>query len=52
MQSGLQEHAGEVQEVTNQLPDASQGIPKVPEQVDDSIHASGIVEIASDDDPS
>ena len=46
---GLQEHAGETQEVTNQLTDASQAIPKVPEQVDDGIHASAIAEITSDD---
>ncbi len=46
---GLQEHAGKSQEVTNQLADAYQGVPKVPEQVDDGIHASGIAEITSDD---
>ncbi len=31
------------------LADASQGILKVPEQVDDRIHASAIAEIISDD---
>ncbi len=46
---GLQEHAGEAQEVTNQLTDASEAIPKVSEQVDDGIHASGIARIAADD---
>ena len=46
---GLQEHTGETQEVTKQLVDASQAIPKVPEQVDDGIHASAIAEITSDD---
>ncbi len=46
---GLQEHAGEAQEVTNQLADASQAIPKAPEQVNDGIHASAIAEITSDD---
>ena len=49
---GLQEHAGKTQEVTDQLADASQGISKVPEQVDDGIHASAIAEIISDDNPS
>jgi len=46
---GPQEHAGETQEVTDQLTDASQGIPKVHEQVDDGIHASAMAELTSDD---
>ena len=46
---GLKEHATEAQEVTNQFADASDTVPKVPEQVNDCIHASGIAEITSDD---
>jgi len=39
-----------LQEVTDQLADPSQSIPKVPEQVYDGIHASAIAVITSDDD--
>jgi len=39
----------ETQEITDQLADAFQGISKVPEQVDDGIHASGIAAITPND---
>ena len=46
--AALEEHADETQEVTEQLADASKTVPKVPEEVEDGIHAALIAEEASD----
>jgi hypothetical protein len=49
--AGVEEHAGETQEVTEQFADACQQVPEVPEEVDDGIHAALIAEEASDGNP-
>jgi len=43
-----EEHADETQEVSKQFTDAPQGVPEVPEEVDDRIHAPLIAEEASE----
>ncbi len=47
--TGAKDDADETQEVSRQLTDASQGVPEVPEQVDDSIHAPLIADEACND---
>ena len=42
------EHADETQEISKQFADASQGVPEVPQEVDDGIHATLIADETSD----
>ena len=45
--AALEERAGETQEIAGHLADASKTVPKVPEEVEDGIHAALIAGIAS-----
>ena len=46
--AGTEERADEAQEVSEQFTEAPEALPKVPEEVEDGIHAALIVGKASD----
>jgi hypothetical protein len=46
--TGAKEHAGESQEVTEQLADATKTIPKVPQEVEGGTHATMMAKGADD----